>query len=161
MKKIGAALLIVLMATQLMGLRLSSDSFFDESTITNPDEMPYFTLSDVPPNTQSFAIIALDPDASNFIHLVAYNIPANEKEIGEHKLLSYGINGWGDTTWGPLRPPAGKKHHYVFTAYALDLPPNLPTQLSRSELMGAIKGHILATAKMTGLYEANNSQDTD
>jgi phosphatidylethanolamine-binding protein (PEBP) family uncharacterized protein len=40
----------------------------------------------------------------------------------------------------------------VFRLYALDRKPGLPAGASRSELEAAMKGHVLAEAKLTGTY---------
>lgn len=47
-------------------------------------------------------------------------------------------------------------HHYVFTLYALDLA-KCPAQgrLTAAEVLAAIKGHVLASAKLTGCYALN------
>ena len=47
-------------------------------------------------------------------------------------------------------------HHYVFTVYALDLA-QLPVSgtFRGPEALAAMKGHVLAEAKLTGLYSLN------
>lgn len=134
--------LMTLFTCSLFALRLASNDFFEGGELRNPTTMPEMILSDPPPGTKSFALIVDDPDASHFTHLVAYNIPPNTKELGNHAFFSVGMNGWGEMGWGALKPPKGEKHRYVFTLYALDLPPILPQDLSRPELEGAIDGHI-------------------
>ena len=47
-------------------------------------------------------------------------------------------------------------HHYVFTLYALDtdkLP--LPDRFTGQDVLSAMKGHILDSASMTGVYSLN------
>ena len=47
-------------------------------------------------------------------------------------------------------------HHYIFTLYALDIP-NLPVEgrLTGAQVRDAIQGHVLAEARLTGIYTLN------
>jgi Raf kinase inhibitor-like YbhB/YbcL family protein len=47
-------------------------------------------------------------------------------------------------------------HHYIFTLFALDLE-KLPVRrkFTAAEVLKAMKGHVLGTAKLTGLYSLN------
>ena len=53
---------------------------------------------------------------------------------------------------GPA-PPPGKPHHYTFTVFALDAELPLEAGLNRTQLMEAIKGHIIAQGSLVALYE--------
>ena len=58
-------------------------------------------------------------------------------------------------------PPPGKDHHYRFTLYALDIEKcPLPDGFRGADLLGAIKGHILDSARITGVYTLNLSVKT-
>ena len=47
-------------------------------------------------------------------------------------------------------------HHYVFTLYALDVPElTVDGDLTPEKVLAALKGHVLAEAKLTGLYSLN------
>ena len=47
-------------------------------------------------------------------------------------------------------------HHYVFTLYALDVEKcPLAGKFKGADVLAAIKGHVLAEAKLTGLYSLN------
>ena len=64
----------------------------------------------------------------------------------------YGYDGpcppWNDTI----------VHHYVFTLYALDIEKcPLPDGFRGAGLLGVIKGHILDSARITGVYTLNLS----
>jgi len=54
--------------------------------------------------------------------------------------------------WCRPAPPWGPAHHYNFTLYALDAPLALQAGASKSQLLSAMHGHILAKATLTGLY---------
>jgi Raf kinase inhibitor-like YbhB/YbcL family protein len=64
----------------------------------------------------------------------------------------YGYDGpcppWNDTI----------PHHYVFALFALDIP-NCPVKrrFTAADVLKAMKGHVLGTAKLTGLYSLNPS----
>ena len=61
-----------------------------------------------------------------------------------HKLPSY---------FGPCPPVPSAWHHYIFQAFALDIPPGtLPAGLTREALFEKLKGHVLATASLIGRY---------
>jgi len=49
-------------------------------------------------------------------------------------------------------------HHYVFTLYALDIERcPLPDKFKGADVLAAIKGHILDSARLTGVYSLNLS----
>ncbi|MEY4579048.1 MAG: hypothetical protein RL701_3751, partial [Pseudomonadota bacterium] len=61
-----------------------------------------------------------------------------------------------DGPWPPFNDE--RKHHYVFTLYALDVATvGLSGEFGITEAKKAIEGHVLAEASLTGwytLYEA-------
>lgn len=116
-----------------------------------------------PPAARSFAVVVLDTDGAagkGFVHWVAYGIKPTTTSLapgfGSQPSDAYvgGVNDPGTTTYfGPCPPPGDKPHHYVFSAYALDLAPAaLPPGLTRAALLRAIAKHTLAQAQITGLY---------
>ena len=60
-------------------------------------------------------------------------------------------NDFGDHGYGGPAPP-DKRHTYVFKAYALNKKLDLKEGYSKQELEDAMKGHIIAEAKLTGTY---------
>jgi Raf kinase inhibitor-like YbhB/YbcL family protein len=123
---------------------------------------PLFFL-DFPANTRSFAVVTFDIDAGGgrgYVHWVAYGIAPTMRTLppgfGSQPSPAYtgGTNDPGTLTYfGPCPPPGDKPHHYVFTAYALDLAPGaLPPGLTRAAFLRAVAKHILAQAEITGLY---------
>lgn len=124
---------------------------------------PPLLLSGAPANARSFAIVVFDPDAGGghgFVHWVAYGIAPSAAPIrvglGSQASPQYtgGMNDAGTAMYfGPCPPHGDPPHHYVFTAYALDLAPDrLHPGLTRAALLRAIAGHTLAQATMTGRY---------
>jgi len=64
-----------------------------------------------------------------------------------------GINDYGNIGYSGACPPPGETHRYIFKLYALDTRLNLSPEYSKLEILDAMKGHVLAQAKLTGLYK--------
>ncbi len=62
-----------------------------------------------------------------------------------------GKNDFGEIGYGGPAPPDGR-HTYVFKLYELDTDLDLKEGYSKQELEDAMKGHILAEAKLTGTF---------
>jgi len=62
------------------------------------------------------------------------------------------VNDFGKIGYNGPCPPPGKPHRYVFKVYALDSGLDVGPGAARSELLNAMKGHIIAEATLTGLY---------
>lgn len=116
-----------------------------------------------PPNgTRSFALVLRDPDAPHgtYIHWVLYNLPAHLRSLPP-KLppaerlpngARQGLNSAQSTGYTGPCPPPGPTHHYVFTLYALDTELQLAPEVTEPKLMQSLRGHVRATAQLTGLY---------
>ena len=130
------------------------------------DLSPELLLSDIPEATVSFAIILDDLDVpwkKNYNHWIVWNIPKTEiipeglsmgARIDKPIKACQGI-GWGKNRYRGPKPPffLRKTHRYVFYVYALDSERELSGNSKRAELLDAMHGHILAEAKITGLYK--------
>jgi len=123
---------------------------------------PPLSWSGVPAGTRSLALILHDPDAprpGGFTHWIVYNInprtislpegvPARARLGGS---VLQGRNDAGkDGYFGPC-PPSGT-HRYVLTLYALNTMLNLMPGASQSQVLQAMKGHVLQTATLMGTY---------
>jgi len=102
-----------------------------------------------PSSTTTLALIMDDPDAMAavgkvWVHWLQYH-NLNETSPIEGK-TDFGEIGYG----GPA-PPDGR-HTYVFKGYALDTQLDLKEGYSKQELENAMKGHIIAEAKLTGTF---------
>ena len=64
-----------------------------------------------------------------------------------------GYNGWKRAIYRGPAPPVGTTHIYYFTVYALDADLRLKPNLTRAELLDAMKGHILAQGDVVPTYE--------
>ena len=110
---------------------------------------PSIQHHNLPENYKCQVRIMDDPDAMEavgkvWVHDLRY-INASVEEGVEGK------NDFGELGWGGPAPP-DKRHTYIFKAYVLDVELDLKEGYSKQELEDAMKGHIIAEAKLTGTY---------
>ena len=115
---------------------------------------PPLKFQNIPDNTKRIALIVEDPDAPRgvFDHWIVWNISPNEAIAEGSNPGINGTNGFGKTGYGGPCPPSGV-HRYFFRAFALDAELDLLTGAKKQELLDAMRGHILATAELMGLYQ--------
>ena len=95
-----------------------------------------------------WAMIMDDPDAMKavgkvWVHWLEYGNTDDS--------VTEGKNDFGEIGYGGPAPPDGR-HTYVFKLYELDIDLDLKEGFSKQELEDAMKGHIMAEAKLTGTY---------
>jgi hypothetical protein len=145
-------------------MKITSPVFYEGETIPHEygrdfdDKNPPLTIEEVPDNTTSLALIMDDPDApgKTFTHWVLFNISPNTTNLHEGMtpiMMKSGVNDYGETSYGGPKPPNGE-HRYYFRLYALNIRLPAPRGASRSEIEGAMRGHVLATATLMGRYAA-------
>ena len=153
----------------MMAMELKSDNFKNgkyipvKHTGQGADVSPQLSWDNVPDRTKSFALICDDPDApgGEWVHWVVYDIPAFINELDEfaphNDILDNGIkqgkNDFGKIGYGGPMPPPGRAHRYFFKLYALDDVLGLPAGARKDQLEKAMQGHILAEARIMGLYK--------
>jgi len=152
-----------------MSLTLTTNAFSPGGTIPRkftcdgPDVSPALKWTDPPAGTQSFALIADDPDApaGTWVHWVVYDLPATARELPENVPKQEqvpsggGVQGRNDFRkigYGGPCPPPGPTHRYFFKLYALDTKLNLKPGATKAEVEKAMKGHALAEAQLMGKY---------
>jgi Raf kinase inhibitor-like YbhB/YbcL family protein len=126
------------------------------------DISPPLAWTSGPEGTKTFALICDDPDApmGTWVHWVLFNLPADIIELRENvpperELESgakQGMNDFRKIGYGGPCPPGGT-HRYYFKLYALDTEINLEAGATKSELLKAVEGHILAEGQLMGKYE--------
>jgi Raf kinase inhibitor-like YbhB/YbcL family protein len=151
---------------------LSSSAFKNNETIPlahtcdGANESPQLSWKHAPERTKYFALICEDPDAPRekpFVHWLVYNIPAHINELSEGvpttEQLNFGTEFAGQGTndaqrtgyYGPC-PPSGT-HRYYFKLYALDNKLALEPAATLEQLQAAMKGHIIGSCELLGMYQ--------
>lgn len=125
------------------------------------DISPELSWKDVPAGTESFVLIADDPDApaGTWVHWVIYDIPGKARRLQE----SYprqemdsdgsrqGVNDFRKIGYGGPCPPGGT-HRYFFKLFALDTTLDAEAGLSKADILTRMEGHILDEAQLMGTY---------
>ncbi|HEV3165470.1 MAG TPA: YbhB/YbcL family Raf kinase inhibitor-like protein [Isosphaeraceae bacterium] len=156
-------------------IKLTSRAFSEgtaipkKHTCDGDDTSPPLSWTNVPQKAQSLALICEDPDAptGTFTHWLVYNLSADLTELNEgiHRTETFtpasgdkhdvpahqGKNDFGNLGYGGPCPPSGT-HHYYFKLFALDTTPDLKPGATRSQLLSAIKDHVLAEGRLMGTY---------
>ena len=115
---------------------------------------PKINFDNFPENVIYLVLIMDDPDAMGavgkvWVHWLKCLSVAIDEEDALPGLI--GKNDFGEIGYGGPAPP-DKRHTYIFKTYALDIELHLNNGFSKQELEDAMKGHILAEAKLTGTF---------
>jgi Raf kinase inhibitor-like YbhB/YbcL family protein len=151
-----------------MTIKITSPAFNEGGMIPKKytcdglDVSPPLTWASAPEGTKTFALICDDPDApmGTWVHWVLFNLPGNINSLSENippqRTLSnnakQGTNDFGKIGYGGPCPPGGT-HRYYFKIYALDTELNLAPGITKSNLLAAMKGHILGEGQLMGRYK--------
>lgn len=152
-----------------MSIEVTSSAFTEGSAIPvrhtcdGEDVSPPLSWSGVPQETRGLALISDDPDApgGTWVHWVYYAIPADANGLPEgiadtESLPDGAMQGRNDfkrTGYGGPCPPKGSPHRYLFKLYGLDAQLDFAPGATKSELLGAMDGHILAQGQLMGTYQ--------
>ena len=139
--------------------RIESDDFKEGEEIPKQfgykhrNEKPKLIFEDIPGNSKSLALIMDDPDAMGavgkvWVHWIYWD---GRKGGGYTGSGAEGKTDFGEIGYGGPAPP-DKRHTYIFKVYALDTELDLKEGFSKQELEDAMKGNIIAEAKLTGTY---------
>jgi Raf kinase inhibitor-like YbhB/YbcL family protein len=154
-------------------LRVTSLSFSHNSPIPvtysayGEDASPPLTFGNVPEGTRSLVVIVDDPDAKEpkpFVHWVLWNVPAEVTNLrtavpatGQVRQLmnaKQGPNSRGSTGYfGPKPPINDPPHHYHFQVFALDAMLPLEQGATKSQVIAAMKGRVLAKGELVGTFQ--------
>lgn len=146
--------------TAVKTLHLRSSAFNDCSPIpsvyTHDGENinPELSITHLPGETKSLALILDDPDAprkTSFVHWLLWNIPP-AGEIAEDSVPGLqGKNDFGNQRYDGPAPPSGT-HRYFFRIYALDAVLQLKAGATRAMLEKAMEPHVIGYGELIGLY---------
>lgn len=150
-----------------MSMTLTSAAFKENAAIPSKytcdaeDMSPPLAWSGAPKDAKSYALISDDPDApaGTWVHWVLWNLPADTTVLPENlpktetlpNGASQGLTDFRTVGYGGPCPPSGT-HRYFFKLYALDTILTLPAKSTKAQLESAMKGRILAQARLIGLY---------
>lgn len=125
----------------------------------NGNASPPLTISGVPGDAKSLALVMDDPDAMGavgrlWVHWVVWNIDPRTSEISESSVPAGALEGttdFGSTGYGGPAPP-DKRHNYIFKLYALNSKISLQDGATKTQLEGAMANHIIAQTSLCGTY---------
>ena len=154
-------------------MRITSTSFRHEGSIpqecafARPDPASHITLSanrnphlawEGPPRgTKSFALLVVDPDAPSgqFVHWVIAGLDPALGGLEEGEVPETAVEARNDTSefgwFGPC-PPAGEKHNYVFTLFALSEPSGVAAGAGGQDAIDLIATTPGTATILTGTY---------
>ena len=151
-----------------MALQVSSTDFSSGGTIPKQftcdgaDISPALAWNEPPAGTQSFSLIADDPDApaGTWVHWVMFDLPGNARSLPQNvekkeqleNGARQGRNDFGKIGYGGPCPPRGTPHRYFFKLYALDSKLNLRAGATKQDVERAQQGHVLAQGEYLGRY---------
>ncbi len=137
-------------------------------TVSGEDVSPPLQWENLPDGTRDLVLIVEDYDISlpkPMVHLIAYGLSPASGQLVEGALPSrsapaldpqpkLGHNGLGFVRYdGPAAPPGHGVHHYVFQLFAVDTPLEFEKPPHKSDVLEAIKGHVLGLGTLTGTFE--------
>jgi Raf kinase inhibitor-like YbhB/YbcL family protein len=129
---------------------------------------PDLAWSGVPASAKSVVLMVEDPDAQEpkpFVHWVLYNLPPSTASLpeavpGTPRLPEFGgalqgRNSRGTTGYfGPHPPKGDPPHHYHFEIFAADGMLSLDPGAAPAAVLAALKGHVVASGEVIGLFQA-------
>jgi Raf kinase inhibitor-like YbhB/YbcL family protein len=147
------------LASTVAALALTSPAFHAGGriparyTCDGRDISPPLRWLHAPQRTRSLALRLDDPDApgGTFTHWTAWNLGGTRVGVGA-KLRDQGSNSFGRVGYSGPCPPSGQTHRYVFKLYALDTRLRLRRGATAAQFAAALRGHLVASARLVGLY---------
>ena len=126
---------------------------------------PALAWTQPPPETAELALIVQDPDApmrTPAMHALAVGIDPTRASLPEGALaypspiegIKHGKGLPGHRGWaGPMPPRSHGPHTYAFQLFAVDCHPELPDKFDLDDLLKTLTGHVVARARLDGIYE--------
>lgn len=136
-----------------------------EYTAEGQNISPPIAWRDVPPGTESVAILAEDLDSPQhaFVHWIVVGLDPQTTELATGAAADlpdgamHGTNDFGNAGWGGPDPRRGpRRHRYVFHVYALDRALS-DEGITKPALLAAIDGHVLAEGQLMCTYQLRSS----
>ena len=135
-----------------------------ENTQYEGNKFPGLEWTAGPAGTKSYVVIMQDTDAirnnAPILHWTMVDIPATMTKLPAGMtdapagtMHGPNIRGMMQAYMGP-RTPAGPKHRYHIQVFALDNSVGNESMQSFDAMLGAMKGHVLASGEVIGLGSA-------
>ena len=128
------------------------------------DLSPELTWTPPPAGTAELALVVQDPDAPlprPVTHSFTLGIDPALSRLPEGALsdaspvagLRHGKSMGSLGYFGPAPVPSHGPHSYIFQLFALDQPTSLRTGFTSKQALEAIRGHVIARARLDGSYD--------
>jgi Raf kinase inhibitor-like YbhB/YbcL family protein len=131
---------------------------------------PPLTWVGVPPQAKSIALVVEDADSTTpdpLVHALAWNLAGRDAVLVEGELSRageaeswspMGLNSFRRGMYAPPDPPPGQgPHRYAFQVFAVDRKLDLAPGAGRTELLQALREHVVAKGCVVGIYERPRS----
>lgn len=134
-------------------------------TCDGEDVSPPLSISDVPSEARSLALVVDDPDAPGnvFDHWIVWNIPPGatiipenvprEEKVESLGGINQGKNDFGEIGYRGPCPPSGPSHGYRFKLYALNIELDLKPGMLKEDLEREMEGYVIDEDGIVGNYE--------
>ncbi len=133
-------------------------------TCKGADTNPPLSIRNAPKGTRAFVLTVREPDnpIAPWTNWLVYNIDPRTREIKEGAVPGVqAFNDFGNFYFGGPCPFDGKKHHYIFTLYALSEPLEDVNEGATLDIIEkAMKKLIIDKAVLVGIYQ-NPLWDTE
>lgn len=113
---------------------------------------PELQWTGAPKKTKSFAVLMFDA-TTKLAHWGMYGISKTSTSLPRNAATASSKYGKQVFSYDGPCAPRGKTHHYVFTLDALDTALSLSPSARVEDLNVAVRGHVLGTASIAGLYK--------
>jgi Raf kinase inhibitor-like YbhB/YbcL family protein len=150
--------------TQGAPIRLTSSSFTNggalpgQFTCQGANQSPPLAWSGVPAGTVTLALRLQDIDTSQkFIHWLVFGIKPTTTSIAVGQPPSGATqakNSFGQAAYTGPCPPAGQRHHYVFTLLAMSTDLKVSSDVSASDLWATVeRSAVVGHGELTATYQ--------
>jgi Raf kinase inhibitor-like YbhB/YbcL family protein len=143
-------------------IRLDFLEFPPTHTCDGTDISPRIRISGL--SAVSVAVMAVNPfqpSCCSFCPWLIWNLPPRDEipaGIPAEEIITapvaavQGRNDFGRIGYSGPCPPPGSTHRYTFKVYGLDAMLDLSPGVTKSELIGAMRGHVLQYGETNALY---------
>jgi Raf kinase inhibitor-like YbhB/YbcL family protein len=126
-------------------------------TCDGDNRSPPLRWSELPTGTVEIALVVDDPDAprGTYVHWVVVGLEPASTELAQATVPPGARqirNSAGKAVYTGPCPPGGPPHHYRFTIYALQHPPDVGDDASPEAAIQAIEAAASARGRLVGTY---------